>query len=110
MEIQAVIEALRRVKTSHLPIEVYSDSAYVVNCMRDRWYIRWRKNGWRNAKKKPVENKSLWIELLGLVEKQSDIKFVHIKGHSGIELNEVADQLATKGADEVRKTKERVDA
>lgn len=106
MELTAIIEALKRIKKKHIPIEIYSDSAYIVNCFNDKWYVKWRKNGWKNSQRKPVENKDLWEELIQLVESFKDIEFIKVKGHAGIEFNELADALATKGIEEMRKNKE----
>src|SRR5262245_42462506 len=47
MEVQAVLEALRAVDG---PLTIVSDSTYVVNCFRDRWWVKWEKNGWKNSK------------------------------------------------------------
>ncbi len=102
MEMKACIEALKTLKRKDIPVEVYTDSAYVCNCINNKWYVKWRKNGWRNSKKNPVENKGLWVELLDLVENLDDIKFFKVKGHSGVPLNERADDLANKGMDKYR--------
>jgi ribonuclease HI len=100
MEIRAVIEALRLVKTTDTQIKVYSDSAYVVNCMTQQWYVKWQYNGWRTAKK-PVKNKEVWEELIPLVEGQWGIDFIWVKGHNGNEYNEKADDLAEIGLQEM---------
>jgi len=99
MEIKAVIEALKAMKKYNIPVVVHSDSAYVVNCMNNKWYQKWRNNGWMTSANKPVENREMWMELIDLVEKFSFITFVKVKGHSGNELNELADRLANKGMD-----------
>lgn len=103
MELTAAIEALKAVKTTDVPIEMYIDSAYVVNGMNE-WIHNWIKKGWRKSNKKPVENKELWIKLNELRNNQSSVSFVKVKGHSGVELNELADQLANIGMDEVRES------
>ncbi len=92
MEITAVLEALRAL-VGEGPVEVVSDSTYVVNCFRDKWYVRWAANGWRNAKKQPVANADLWRPLIELVE-ANDVTFRWVKGHSGDLLNDLVDQLA----------------
>ncbi|AFS78251.1 ribonuclease H [Gottschalkia acidurici 9a] len=102
MEIKACIEALKTLKRKDIPVEVYTDSAYVCNCINQKWYIKWRSNGWINSKKEPVENKELWMELLDLIESLENLKFIKVKGHSGVELNELADSLANKGMDQFR--------
>ena len=65
MELMAVLEALRS-----LPGElvIVSDSTYVVNCFRDRWWVKWKANGWKNSKKEPVANTDLWMPLVELVQ------------------------------------------
>jgi ribonuclease HI len=100
MEIIACIKALEQMKTSSLPIVIYSDSAYLVNCMNQQWYKKWETNGWKNMKKKPVENRDLWEQLITLIKKYR-IRFQKVEGHTGVELNERADQLARQGIDEL---------
>ncbi|HKW91662.1 MAG TPA: ribonuclease HI [Methylomirabilota bacterium] len=92
MELTAPIEGLRALEDRRR-VDIYSDSAYVINCFRDRWYERWRKNGWRNSNKKPVENRDLWEALIALVE-QHDVTWHKVAGHSGDPLNDRADTLA----------------
>ena len=92
MELTGPIEGLRAL-TGRRAVAIHSDSAYVVNCFRDKWYLRWRANGWRNAQKKPVENRDLWEALLELVEKH-DVTWHKVAGHSGHPLNDRADALA----------------
>ncbi len=95
MEITAVLEALRTLGGTgpRRTIRVVSDSSYVVNCFRDRWWQRWQQNGWRNAKKQPVANADLWRPLIELVQ-HHDVTFGWVKGHSGDPLNDLVDQLA----------------
>ena len=95
MEIQAVLEAIRTIADQYpgRPIDVVSDSTYVVNCFRDRWWVRWELNGWRNAQRKPVANADLWQPLIALV-KVNPVTFRWVKGHSGDRLNDLVDQLA----------------
>lgn len=94
MELLACIKALEEVRNRLLPVEVYTDSAYLANCLLQKWYRRWQGNGWQTAAKKPVENKDLWLRLLALKDKFSSIAFHKVAGHSHIEMNERADQLA----------------
>ena len=101
MELTAVLEALR----ANLPVAeaevkrliVVSDSTYVVNCFKDRWWVRWRANGWRNAKREPVANADLWGPLIDLYTSLPDDErpdFQWVKGHSGDPMNDLVDQLA----------------
>ena len=93
MEITAVIEALKCLK-EECEVEVYSDSAYVVNAFNQGWIANWIKNNWRNSSKEPVKNKELWQELIALTEKHK-VTFIKVKGHSDNEFNNRCDELAT---------------
>jgi len=92
MELRGALEGLRAV-TGRRRVALYSDSAYLINCFRDRWYVRWRENGWRNAQKKPVDNRDLWEGLLAEAERH-DVAWNKVPGHAGVPLNERADRLA----------------
>lgn len=92
MEVTAVIEALKLLKRE-CEVEVYSDSAYVVNCFNNGWIYNWIKNNWRTSGKEPVKNKELWQELYALTKKHK-VKFVKVKGHSDNEFNNRCDELA----------------
>ncbi len=81
MELTAIVEALKLLKRSDIPVRVFTDSAYIVNCFNDKWYVKWRANGWKNAKKDPVLNRDLWEELLSLYESVNDIAVCKVKGH-----------------------------
>ena len=87
-ELAATIQAI--FKFGH-EITVYTDSTYVIGCFTS-WFHRWIQNGWRNYKGKPVENQDL-IKL-GLTLNAHKATFVHVKAHSGILYNEMADQYA----------------
>ncbi len=80
MELTAVIEGFKALKKDGQTVEVFSDSSYVSNCFREKWYESWEKNNWRNAAKKSVENQDLWKELLALVRKHH-VTFYRVKGH-----------------------------
>lgn len=92
MELKAVIEALKALK-SPCDVEIYSDSAYVVNAFTQKWIDNWIKNNWKTADKKSVRNVDLWQELLVLI-KTHNVTFKKVKGHSDNELNERCDKLA----------------
>ncbi len=100
MELTAVLEGLRALP-GRRRVAVHSDSAYVINCFRERWYERWRRNGWRNAQKKPVENRDLWEALLGEAERH-DVRWHKVAGHSGDPLNDRADRLANAAISRLR--------
>lgn len=92
MELKAVIEGLKALKSS-CDVEIYSDSAYVVNAFTQKWIDNWIKNNWKTADKKSVKNVDLWQELLVLI-KTHNVTFKKVKGHSDNELNERCDKLA----------------
>ncbi|SHK02497.1 RNase HI [Alicyclobacillus tolerans] len=92
MEIQAVVEALACLRKP-CRVRIYSDSAYVVNCFRQRWYVNWRKNNWKNSKGDLVQNRDLWERLLQEVERHQ-VEFAKVKGHAGDFYNERCDALA----------------
>jgi ribonuclease HI len=98
MEVRAVIEAL--LEHGEGPVEVVSDSNYVVKCFHDKWYAGWQRRGWRNTKGDPVANRDLWETLIPLVlESGRAVTFSWVKGHSGDRMNDFVDELATAAAD-----------
>ena len=72
---------------------IYSDSAYIINCYKDKWYKKWQTNGWLNSKKQPVANRELWEQLIPYFE-DSRYSFVKVMGHSGNKYNEIVDRMA----------------
>ena len=75
-----------------------SDSTYVVNCFRDKWWQGWQRRGWTNSAKKPVANRDLWEPFIELVLSRGDVTFSWVKGHSGHPMNDLVDLLAVKAA------------
>jgi ribonuclease HI len=92
MEITAALEAARTLEGD---LEIVSDSTYVVNCFRDKWWEGWLRRGWTNSAKKPVANRDLWEPLIEIVRSRN-IEFRWVKGHSGDKMNDVVDQLAVQ--------------
>lgn len=92
MEITAVIEGLKMLK-HECEVEVYSDSAYVVNAFNQGWIYNWRKNNWKTSGKEPVKNKELWEELYSLTQKHK-VTFIKVKGHADNPYNNRCDELA----------------
>jgi ribonuclease HI len=92
MELTAAIEALRALGRP-CRVRLHSDSAYLVNCFRQRWYDAWMRNGWIGRNKAPVANRPLWEELIRLAGIH-DVEWVKVAGHSGDPLNERCDALA----------------
>lgn len=100
MELMAVIAGFEHLKEPH-SIEIYSDSAYVVECFRKRWYEKWISNGWVNSAGKPVSNKDLWVRLMTSF-KGHKVKFIKVKGHSDDEMNNRCDEIAKRVVEENR--------
>ncbi len=99
MELTAAIKGLSSLKYP-CRVKLRSDSAYLVNAFRQRWFDRWEKNNWLTAKKTPVENQDLWRELLRL-NAIHDIEWVKVKGHADNKENNRCDQLAREAINRV---------
>ena len=93
MELTAPIESLKTLKETCI-VNIYTDSVYVKNGITT-WIHGWKKNGWKTAKKEPVKNMELWIELEN-ISKQHKIEWHWVKGHSDNYYNNRADFLATQ--------------
>jgi ribonuclease HI len=101
MEITAALEALRTLTADGTSdVDVVSDSTYVVNCFKDRWWQGWQRRNWKNSQNKPVANRDLWEPLIELaVSSESNVSWRWVKGHSGDLWNDRVDELATIAAD-----------
>ena len=95
MEIQAVLEGLKQFRPD-TPVEVVSDSAYVINCFKAKWYVKWERNNWW-ASSGPVKNVDLWRALLTVVRKRTaSTVWTHVRGHAGNRWNDYCDKLCDK--------------
>ena len=92
MELTAALEGLKMLKFP-CEVELYSDSAYLVNGFSQGWIYNWQKNNWQTADKKPVKNKEIWQEIYNLT-KIHQVKFIKVKGHADNEFNNRCDELA----------------
>lgn len=101
MELTAVIQGLAMLKEP-CSVKLYSDSAYVINAINQKWIDNWVRNGWKTANKEPVKNKELWEELIKLI-KFHKVTFIKVKGHSDNEFNNRCDALANEAMDELIK-------
>ena len=132
MEMTALLEAFRAITKENQRILVFSDSSYLMDCFRKKWYVKWQQNNWLNYKKEPVANREIWEELLPYLGRH-DITFCRVKGHVDldspktnaeklystflewngsqfsyddfvhvVDMNNRADELANKGIDELR--------
>lgn len=88
MELLAVVEGLKALKTPGHQVTIYSDSKYVVDSVEKGWVFGWVKKGFKDKK-----NKDLWIQYLKL-HQIHQVKFIWIKGHNDHPENERCDRLA----------------
>ncbi len=93
MELTAAIVALNALKEP-CQVELYSDSAYLVNAFVQKWLVNWQKRNWVKSDKKPVENQDLWKELVRLTQIHS-VTWIKVKGHASNKENNRCDELAT---------------
>lgn len=80
MEMLALLNAFRALNKDNLIIRVFSDSSYLMNCFREKWYENWYRNNWKTSKKSDVENRDLWEALFAFINRHS-IDFFRVKGH-----------------------------
>ncbi len=99
MELTGVIEALKSLKEP-CQVELYSDSKYVIQGITE-WIKDWKIRGWKNAAKKPVKNKELWMELDEVVSKHQ-ITWHWVKGHADNPLNNRCDELAVSEVEQYK--------
>jgi ribonuclease HI len=108
MEITAACVALETIDEGHL-VSVYSDSSYLVNCMRRGWYKKWRENGWLNYRDEPVANRDLWERLLEATQRHQEVRWRKVKGHQKTQGphksgNDRADELAVAAKKEATRS------
>lgn len=93
MELFAAVQGFAALKYP-CKVTLYSDSAYLVNAFHQQWIENWKKNGWKNAAKKPVENQDLWKWLIELMSPHQ-VTIIKVKGHTDNNWNNRCDELAT---------------
>ena len=99
MELTAAIRGLQALKKAPARVVLTTDSQYVMKGIRE-WMPNWKKRDWKTAGRQPVKNADLWRELDELVS-QHEVEWRWVKGHSGHPENELADELANRGVDQV---------
>ena len=107
MELTAAIEALKyavclklQALDSEVHVELVSDSAYVINALKNEWLYMWKHNGWKTKSGSEVKNRDLWQQMLTLwhiaENSLNSLKLTHCDGHSGVIMNEMADAEAVR--------------
>jgi ribonuclease HI len=81
MELTAACVALERMDEGQV-VTLYSDSSYLINCMRRGWHEKWQENGCLNHPGGPVANRELWERLLEATKRHHDVQWRKVKGHS----------------------------
>lgn len=99
MELMAVIEGLAALKSPSI-VELYSDSQYVVNGLKE-WMDGWKKKGWIKADRKPVLNVEMWKKLDEL-RQMHELRLHWVRGHNNHEENERVDRLAVAAIEQFR--------
>ncbi len=99
MELMGVISGLEALKFS-CEVDIYSDSAYVVNAFLQDWISYWLMSGWKTKGKKPVQNVELWQRLIDVTRKHK-ITWHKVKGHADNQLNNRCDMLARSEIDKL---------
>ena len=94
MELTAVIKGFENLNNTS-EVLVKTDSTYVINGIT-KWLPNWKVKGWINSARKPVANRDLWEQLESLISNHK-VDWLWVKGHSGDDENERADELARKG-------------
>lgn len=79
-ELTAIRVALQEIKDPHLPVVLYTDSAYCLGALRGAW--------------KTKKNQTLIESIKKEMARFSNLKIVKVEGHKGIEGNEIANRLA----------------
>lgn len=97
MELKACIEAcntLSVIDPFAQKVNLYSDSAYLVNCFKQNWWKSWEVNGWKNSKKEPVANQDLWKKIIPYFQMTPAYDFIKVKGHANNKYNCLVDEMA----------------
>ncbi|MFV8834763.1 ribonuclease HI [Aquisalimonas sp.] len=98
MELLAAINALKALKRP-CHVVITTDSQYVRNGIT-QWLPNWKKRGWKTADRKPVKNADLW-QALDAETQRHTVEWEWVRGHNGHAENEIADQLANQGLDDM---------
>ena len=96
MELTALIKALQQLKTDTYPVEIWTDSKYVLDGIT-KWIKNWKQNNWKTANKQDVKNKELWQELDQLMQK-FNTQIHWVKAHADSKENNLVDKIAREKA------------
>lgn len=100
MELTAMLRCLEKIAKADKrnTYEVYSDSAYVVNAINNRWLQQWQARGWKTKTGDEIKNRDLWEQVVeslnAIAHNGQSVKVIKIKGHAGNTFNELVDKIA----------------
>lgn len=96
MELQACLKACNSLYSidPFANANVYSDSAYLINCFKQGWWRSWEVNGWKNSKKETVANQDLWKQIIPYFQMAPTYNFIKVKGHANNKYNCLVDEMA----------------
>lgn len=100
------LEIADNIASRNVAVNIHVDSAYISNCFKDKWYLKWMENGWRTADRQEVKNQDLWRRIIALYIKISSklqLNIIKIKSHSNNQWNSYADLLAVKARKELER-------
>ena len=103
MELMAIVKALSKIKREYKECrdyEIYSDSAYVVNSINQKWVYSWKKNNWVKSNKSKAKNIDLWERMLELIS-YHNVRFIKVKGHADNKYNNRCDVLAVEAREKL---------
>lgn len=99
MGFQCALEYINEIASRNVKVIIHVDSAYIANCIKDKWYLRWMENGWKTADRQEVKNQDLWTRIIALYIKNSgrlQLNVQKVQAHSKDDWNSYADLLAVK--------------
>ena len=100
MELSGAIEALRFLRPAKGPIDIYTDSTYLIRGITE-WIFEWKRRGWKTTDRRDVVNRDLWEKFIGLVSERGRagaVAWHYVRGHSNVPGNERADAIAGQHA------------
>lgn len=107
MELTAFLSALENintVETGRTKVIIYTDSAYIANCINQKWYSNWMRNGWRTSDRQEVKNQDLWTRITALYIKLANrfnLEVIKVKSHRDNKWNNYVDLLARRRRQEL---------
>lgn len=93
----AALEDINQIKSFSTKVSIFTDSAYIANCINDKWYQKWLNNGWKTADKQDVKNQDLWSRIIALyikLKERFSLTVVKVEAHKENRWNNYVDEVA----------------